>query len=83
MNLYVKTKAGLKEIVDIEKTARLLGIKPHTFTAYLAREQIVMRKIRIKNLVFFFKEDLEKLIQSRKGKTKEQESLDLFHKQHH
>lgn len=78
-NLYIKTKFGLKELLHTDDAAKFLKIKPSTLSAYLAREQIYIKKIRIKNLVFFYKEDLEKLIEYKKQKKKaDQESLNLF-----
>ena len=78
-NLYIKTKFGLKELVHTDDAAKILKIKPSTLSAYLTREQIYMKKVRIKNLVFFYKEDLDKLIEYKKGKSKSiQDSLNLF-----
>jgi predicted DNA-binding transcriptional regulator AlpA len=77
-NIFIKTKFGLKEIIHIDETAKRLGIKPSTLTAYLTREQIFVKKIRIKNLVFFYKEDIDNIIKQRKDHKKDEKMVDLF-----
>lgn len=78
-NLYIKTKRGLREIIHVDDAARKLGIKPATLTAYMAREQIYLKKVRVKNLIFFFKEDLDKFIELKKEqKRRELPMLELF-----
>lgn len=76
--LYIKTKFGIKEIIHSDAAAKLLGIKPSTLTAYLAREQIFIKKVRIKNLVFFYKDDIQELLKLRKNSPKEEKMVDLF-----
>jgi phage antirepressor YoqD-like protein len=78
-NLYIKTKQGLKEIVHVDDAAKKLGIKPATLTAYMAREQVFLKKVRIKNLIFFYREDLEKFMEMKKDKKKRDlPMLELF-----
>jgi len=64
--LYIQTKFGLKEILHIDDAAKALKIKPATFTAYVSREQVVLKRIKIKNLIFFYKDDIDELIKLRK-----------------
>jgi hypothetical protein len=78
-NLYIKTKQGLREIIHVDDAAKKLGIKPATLTAYMAREQVFLKKVRIKNLIFFFKDDLDKFIEIKKEKKKKDlPMLELF-----
>jgi hypothetical protein len=77
--LYTKTKFGIKEIVHFDEAAEMLGIKPSTLSAYFAREHIYLKKIHIKNLVFFYKEDIEKFITWKKEQKKvKNDSMELF-----
>lgn len=78
--LYLQTKFGLKEIVHIEDAAKLLKIKQNTLSAYLTREQIYIKKVRVKNLTFFYREDIDKLIKykSQTHKNDSQNMLNLF-----
>lgn len=80
-SLYIKTKFGLKEILDTDKTAKLMKVKPSTLTAYLAREQVYLKKVRIKNLIFFYRDDVENFIKLKKEqecKKIEEKMMDLF-----
>ncbi len=78
-NLYIKTKTGLKEIIHVDEAAKVLNIKPGTLSAYMAREQFYLKKVHVKNLIFFYKEDLDKLLEFRKeSKKKALPMLELF-----
>jgi hypothetical protein len=78
-NLYIKTKFGLKEIVDSDRAAKMLKIKPSTLSAYLTREQLYIKRIRIKNLIFFYRDDIDKLIEYKNSNKKgSHKTLDLF-----
>lgn len=75
--LYAKTKSGFKRIVTTDDAAKLLKVKPGTFRAYISREFFAIRTIKIKNLQFYYYDDIIEISKMIKSREKIAPSADL------
>jgi hypothetical protein len=62
--IYRKVEGKFIGLIPQDDTAGLLHINPSTLSSYLTRNQIKLEKVKIKNLVYFYADEVKKLIES-------------------